>query len=206
MRAFWIDTVTAVQVRTPSPELDLMVNGWLAYQNLSCRVWGRTAFYQSGGAFGFRDQLQDSSALVCLRPELTRQQIILHASHQFMEGDVLHWWHPPLSKGMRTRFSDDLLWLPYVTTFYVRSTGDAAVLDEPAGRPRAHARDTEQLLERGGPQLDREELGVRQRPGRRRSPGWSASRPASAPPRRRARSRAAGTASPPGRRTRRGRG
>ena len=129
-RAFWREITSAVQIETPSPELDLMVNGWLAYQNLSCRVWGRSAFYQSGGAFGFRDQLQDSSALVYLDPALTRRQIVLHASHQFAEGDVLHWWHPPVSKGIRTRFSDDLLWLPYITAFYVATTGDAAVLDE----------------------------------------------------------------------------
>ncbi|HEU0053809.1 MAG TPA: protein ndvB, partial [Longimicrobium sp.] len=133
VRAFWSDLVSGVQVRTPSPEIDLVVNGWLAYQNLACRVWGRTAFYQSGGAYGFRDQLQDSSALVYLRPELTRRQIVLHASHQFVEGDVLHWWHPPLSKGIRTRFADDLLWLPYITAFYLGATGDASVLDERAG-------------------------------------------------------------------------
>jgi N,N'-diacetylchitobiose phosphorylase len=132
MRAFWRDLLTRVQVETPSPAIDLVVNGWLPYQNLCCRIWGRTAFYQSGGAYGFRDQLQDSSALVYLTPELTRRQIVLHASHQFVEGDVLHWWHPPLSKGMRTRFADDLLWLPYITNFYVQSTGDASVLDEPA--------------------------------------------------------------------------
>jgi N,N'-diacetylchitobiose phosphorylase len=132
VKQFWIDTVTAVQVETPSPEIDLMVNGWLAYQNLACRVWGRTAFYQSGGAFGYRDQLQDASALVYLAPGLLRSQIVLHAAHQFVEGDVLHWWHPPLSKGIRTRFADDLLWLPYISAFYVASTGDAGVLDEEA--------------------------------------------------------------------------
>jgi N,N'-diacetylchitobiose phosphorylase len=126
----WRAVVDAVQVETPSPELDLMVNGWLTYQNLSCRVRGRTAFSQSGGAFGFRDQLQDSSSLVYLRPSLTRAQVLLHAAHQFVEGDVLHWWHPPLSKGIRTRFADDLLWLPYVTAFYMGATGDAGVLDE----------------------------------------------------------------------------
>jgi len=130
--AFWRDLLGRVQVRTPSQPLDLMVNGWLAYQNLACRVWGRSAFYQSGGAFGFRDQLQDTAALVYLDPALTRRQIVLHASHQFVEGDVLHWWHPPLSKGIRTRFSDDLLWLPSITAGYVQQTGDTSVLDEDA--------------------------------------------------------------------------
>jgi cellobiose phosphorylase len=131
-RGFWRNLTGRLRIETPAPELDLMVNGWLAYQNLSCRLMGRTAFYQSGGAYGYRDQLQDASAMVYLDPGLLRRQIVLHAEHQFAEGDVLHWWHPPTSKGIRTRFSDDLLWLPYITAFYTRTTGDTAVLDEQA--------------------------------------------------------------------------
>ncbi|MGI9078490.1 MAG: GH36-type glycosyl hydrolase domain-containing protein [Gemmatimonadaceae bacterium] len=131
-RAFWRDTLSAIRIETPSPAIDLMVNGWLAYQNLGCRMWGRSAFYQSGGAYGFRDQLQDAAALIYLDPGLTRRQILLHAAHQFVEGDVLHWWHPPASKGIRTRFSDDLLWLPYIAAFYLQTTGDESVLHEEA--------------------------------------------------------------------------
>ncbi len=138
-RAFWSERLEALHVETPSPAIDLMVNGWLAYQTLVCRLWGRSAFYQSGGAFGFRDQLQDAAAFAAIDPARTRAQIVLHAAHQFVEGDVLHWWHPPLDKGIRTRFSDDLLWLPYVTAHYVHTTGDWSVLDEPAGFVTARA-------------------------------------------------------------------
>ena len=131
VRAFWSSLVSGVQIETPSRAMDVMVNGWLVYQTLACRMWARTAFYQSSGAYGFRDQLQDSGSLLPLAPGFAREQVLLHARHQFAEGDVLHWWHPaPVERGLRTRFSDDLLWLALVTADYVRATGDFTLLDE----------------------------------------------------------------------------
>lgn len=130
VKAFWAARLEAIQVSTPDPSLDILLNSWLLYQVISCRLWSRTAFYQSGGAYGFRDQLQDVMAVAYTWPELTRKQILLHAAHQFVEGDVQHWWHPGVNKGIRTRYADDFLWLPYVTADYVQSTGDWSILDE----------------------------------------------------------------------------
>jgi cyclic beta-1,2-glucan synthetase len=133
VKGYWRNLLTKINVKTKDKALDFMINGWLPYETISCRLFSRTAFYQCGGAYGFRDQLQDSIPMIYIQPEITRDQILYSATRQFEEGDVQHWWHPVVNSGIRTRFSDDLLWLPYVTCIYVKATGDYKILDEEVG-------------------------------------------------------------------------
>ena len=130
IKEFWNEKTSKVRVKTPVESMNIMLNGWLLYQTLVSRIWGRTSFYQAGGAYGFRDQLQDSLIMLYYEPEFVRKQIIYHTEHQFKQGDVLHWWHPEKDNGIRTKYTDDLLWLPFLISEYIKKEKDYSILDE----------------------------------------------------------------------------
>ena len=129
-KEYWNKKLRTLQVKTPVESMNYMLNGWLVYQTITSRLWAKSGFYQSGGAYGFRDQLQDTMGIKYINPDFMKKQVLRHAAHQFIEGDVEHWWHEETNKGIRTKFSDDLLWLAYVTAEYVRFTKDTSLLDE----------------------------------------------------------------------------